>query len=185
MTAPALAARRFLLALAVGAGLGVVYGFLRPPRRRFTQIFDGIFVLVTLWAWVYLSFGLCKGELRFGYTMGMLLGAVLWEMTAGHLLRPVFAGFWKFLGYFWLPFEKLFTIFKVFLKKLFAKYKIWVTMDRIITRRRRGSRTGGAYHGKTQKDPGRIPKDKSHGESADPDHRTAVHHRPDHPLRLH
>ena len=96
MTAPALAARRFLLALAVGAGLGLVYGFLRPPRRRFTHIFDGIFVLVTLWAWVYLSFGLCKGELRFGYTMGMLLGAGLWEMTAGRLLRPVFTGFWKF-----------------------------------------------------------------------------------------
>lgn len=121
MTAPALAARRFLFSLAMGALLGLVYGFLRPPRRRFTQLFDGIFVLCALWAWIYLSFGLCQGDLRFGYTAGLGLGAVLWEATGGRLLRPVFSGFWKFLAYFLLPFQKFFHFFKVFSKKLFAK----------------------------------------------------------------
>ena len=45
MTAPDLAARRFLLCCLLGLLLGLVYGFLRPFRRRFPLRGDALFVL--------------------------------------------------------------------------------------------------------------------------------------------
>ena len=97
MTAPALAAQRVAMALAVGAGLGCFYGFLRPLRPRLTHLCDTVFVLAALWAWIYTSFGLCQGDLRLGYTTAIALGALLWEVSVGRLLRPVWRYFWKFL----------------------------------------------------------------------------------------
>ena len=43
--------------------------------------------------WLVLGFAICGGDLRLGCTLGLLLGGIAWELTAGMLLRPVFAGF--------------------------------------------------------------------------------------------
>ena len=59
MTAPTLAARNLGWALALGICLGLVYGLLRPLRRRHTHLWDAAFILCTAAAWVYLSFGIC------------------------------------------------------------------------------------------------------------------------------
>ena len=121
MTAPSLAAARFGVALLMGGGLGLIYGFLRPLRPRLTTLADLIFVGALSAAWLYLSFAVCQGDIRLGYTAGLGLGAMLWELTAGRLLRPVFA-------IIWLPFQKIFHFFCKFLKKLFASIKKWVTI---------------------------------------------------------
>ena len=115
MTAPAVAAARFCMAGAVGAGLGCFYGFLRPLRKKSCWLPDLIFVIAAFMGWVYVGFGICRGDLRIAYYAGMALGGFGWEMTAGRLLRPVFFGFWKgigkILGLFLLPVKKylLFT----------------------------------------------------------------------------
>ena len=111
MTAPALAAVRFGIGCLMGAGLGVVYGFLRPLRPRWTWLADGIFVLCTLWAWVVLSFGVCRGDVRLSFSGSLFLGAFLLDRTLGRLLEPLFRWFWKLLGavlgLIFLPMQKI------------------------------------------------------------------------------
>ena len=98
MTAPVQAAARFLWGLAMGGGLGLLYGFLRPLRPRWTALTDFVTVAAALWAWIWLSFGICRGDIRLGATAALGLGALAWELTAGRLLRPLFSLFWKLLG---------------------------------------------------------------------------------------
>ena len=93
MIQPELAVRRFLIACLLGGGLGLLYGFLRPLRSRKGSFADGIFLLVTFYVWLYLSFSVCRGDLRLGYHAGLVLGGVLWEQSFGRWLRPVFLGF--------------------------------------------------------------------------------------------
>ena len=95
---PALAARRFLIALLLGCALGLYYGFLRPLRRKRHWPADLLFVAGALWVWIYLMFAVCAGDLRFGYTAGLFGGALLWEQVIGPLLQPVFLGFWQTAG---------------------------------------------------------------------------------------
>ena len=66
MTAPGLAARRFLISCLLGLGLGLVYGFLRPFRRRFPKLGDTLFLFAAGSAWLQLSFRVCQGDLRIG-----------------------------------------------------------------------------------------------------------------------
>ena len=121
MISPALSAARFAIAVLMGMGLGLIYGFLRPLRPRLTALADLIFVLAAAAAWVYLGFAVCLGDLRLGYTAGLIIGGIGWEMTIGRLLRPVFWGIW------W-PLRKIFRFFNNFSKKLFASAKKWVTI---------------------------------------------------------
>ena len=98
MTAPAVAACRFGWACLIGAGLGGVYGFFRPLRLRRTAAADALFLLAAVWAWTYLSFGICGGDLRLAYHAGMLLGGILFDRTLGRLLQPIFGWFWRCVG---------------------------------------------------------------------------------------
>lgn len=139
MTAPALATGRFCAACLIGMALGFVYDFLRPLRPRLTTLSDLLFLLALTVGWVYLGFGICRGDLRFGYTAGMLLGILLWEKTAGKVLRPMFSGFWR-------PFQKFFAFFGKNIKKLFASRKKKVTIEN-----REKCLTGGKRHGKAGK----------------------------------
>ncbi|MBO5837020.1 MAG: hypothetical protein J6Q92_03910, partial [Oscillospiraceae bacterium] len=104
MITPKVAFLRFLTAVLVGLGLGLYYGFLRPLRPKHTQLSDILFLPVAGWAWLYVSFAVCQGDLRLIYSIGLVCGAFLWEMTIGHLLRPVFRGFWGVI-------RKIFTFF--------------------------------------------------------------------------
>ena len=96
LTAPAQAAWWFAAACLLGLVLGVLYSFLRPLRLRKPALADGIFVLGLFYGWLYLGFKICRGDLRPGCTVGLFGGIILWEMTLGKGLRPLFAAVWHF-----------------------------------------------------------------------------------------
>ena len=98
MTQPSVAAVRFASGVLLGCALGLLYGFLRPLRPRHTLLSDSLFVLGLLWAWLYLGFAVCGGDLRLGCIAGLLLGIPLWDRGPGRLLAPIFTGFWKLAG---------------------------------------------------------------------------------------
>ena len=101
MNAPALSARYFLTACLLGCIGGVYYGFLRPLRPKHTVLSDLLFLPVLIYLWLQLSFGVCKGDLRLGYTAGLAVGAVVFDRTAGIWIRPVFWGYWRGLDSIW------------------------------------------------------------------------------------
>ena len=141
MNDPVLAAVRFGWGLLLGMGLGLVYGFLRPLRRRHRAVPDLIFVAAAMYAWLVLSFGVCAGDIRLGTTAALPVGLVLWEWTVGRLLRPIFFLFWRVILF---PFQKIIQIFLKISKKVFAYMKKWVTITWNICRYRQGS--GGETH---------------------------------------
>ena len=81
MITPGESALRFLWGLALGVGLGVCYDFLRPLRKKRNAPADLIFVVCAFLAWVYLSFGVCLGDIRVDITAALPLGALLWLGT--------------------------------------------------------------------------------------------------------
>ena len=88
MTAPALAAWRFVAACGVGAGIGFLYGALRPLRPRLTHLADGITVLFAFLGWVYLGFGICHGDISISCCIAMIFSAILWEASVGRSRSP-------------------------------------------------------------------------------------------------
>ena len=148
MISPVLTMQRFGAGCLLGAGLGVLYGFLRPLRPRHTVLSDVLFLLGVGWAWLYLAFAVCGGDLRPGYSAGLALGGLAWEMTVGRLISPIFSLFWKTVawmkGLFVLPVKK----FLHFLKILFASGEKWVTIWWNGCRMRRQS-NGGVNRGRT------------------------------------
>ena len=116
----------------VGAGLGLWYAFLRPLRRRRTGFADVLFLLGAAWAWVYHSFAVCRGDLRLGYSAGLLLGAVLLNGSLGRLLEPVFDFLWRILGK--ILETALFPgrIFLGFAKKTVASAGKWGKINQLI-----------------------------------------------------
>jgi hypothetical protein len=154
MNPPSVAAYRLLCALLLGIGLGVFYGFLRPLRRRHKHIADFLFILALFPAWIYFAFAIAGGDLRFGYTAGLLGGILLWEATFGKWLRPVFAAFWRFIykiyRFFTMPFRKIFKILAKIAKFLFATAKKWVII-KWNNRLQKAKRHGGVTHGNEKK----------------------------------
>ena len=118
MMTAAEAGRRFLWGLLAGAVLGVLYSFLRPLRRVRQAPADLLFLLGAGWAWVYLSFAICRGDPRPAYLLGAIAGGLVTELTLGLLLRPVFSIFWKITA---LPLKKISKIAK------FTKYLQYIT----------------------------------------------------------
>lgn len=93
MTGPAEAARQLLAALLLGCVAGLGYGFLRPAKPR--HLMDGLFILLLGWLWIYLCFGVCKGDPRLGHTFALFLGAFAFHRLFGRWLFPVFSLFWQ------------------------------------------------------------------------------------------
>jgi hypothetical protein len=118
MTDPAIAIRALLAALGMGAGLGIFYGFLRPLRPRLTALADFVFVAAALWAWLIHTFAICGGDSRPVCVLAMAAGGIGWERTLGRLLRPVFALFWRGIGW---PLEKIGILFQKIYKYLLAR----------------------------------------------------------------
>jgi len=135
MIPPSVAAGRFLAAGALGLFLGLCYSFLRPLRQRHVHLADFLFLPALLWVWLYLSFAVCRGDLRPGYYLGAFAGWLVWELSAGKLLRAVFQGIWRvlfpILGFPPFLVKKFFEKTGQFLKFLLASGKkavIMVTM---------------------------------------------------------
>ena len=112
MTAPALVLERFGIACLLGVALGIWYGFLRPIRPR--ALGDLLFLPAAAWAGIVLGFGVCEGDLRWGYYAGLFVGGFAWELTIGKWLRPVF--FW-----FWSLWRKIFVGIGGLFQKIFRK----------------------------------------------------------------
>lgn len=151
LTGPALDAARFLYACLLGGALGLYYGFLRPLRPRHTALSDLLFLPALGWAWLYLGFAICRGDIRLGYCSGLLIGAMVWEWTAGRCLRPVFFWFWAVISKIWgvfspLP-KKIFKKIGKFIKNVFAFLKKWFTITE-YPRRKLRKRKEGAPNGK-------------------------------------
>ena len=122
LTGPALDGWRFLWACGIGLVLGMYYGFLRPLRPRHAVISDVLFLPVLAYGWLYLGFAICRGDLRIGYCLGILLGIVAWELTIGRLLRPVFAGVWRGISRICRGLGRIFRSFFQKIQKITKKY---------------------------------------------------------------
>ena len=83
MTGPALSAWRIGVALALGAGLGLLNAFLRPLRSRTSVPADLVLGAAAMYAFAWLSFAVCRGDIRLGTTAGLLVGAWAFQITAG------------------------------------------------------------------------------------------------------
>ena len=157
MTTPIQAAWIAMVACLCGMGLGVVYSFLRPLRPKWTALADLLFLAALLYGWLWLSFAVCRGDLRFGYTACLFLGIFFWEMTLGKVLRKVFFGIWAVIwqiwGWIWWPVGKIFRKIAQFIKFLFASWKKWVTIG--WNNRRNARRRTGGPNGTIQKPPGK------------------------------
>lgn len=142
-----------LWGLALGCGLGLLYGFLRPLRRRRNWPADLVFMLACLVCWIWFSFGICAGDIRLLPTATLALGALLWEATVGRRLQGLFRGFWcgifSFFRSLTFPAKKFFQKIHIFMKKVFASLKKKGTMN-AYPRRRRKTEKGGPRHGAKQ-----------------------------------
>ena len=150
MTTPAEAAWRFLPALGLGCALGLLYCFLRPLRQRLRHLPDLIFSVCLLAAWVQLSFGVCRGDLRPVYTLFLFAACFLFDTAASPLLSPVFSWFWKMFFRFFAFLWGLLKNFSLKCKKianfLFARRKkegIIKCNNRMHLRRRTGGKPNG------------------------------------------
>jgi hypothetical protein len=154
MTAPAQAALQFAQGLGLGLCLGFLYGFLRPLRRHWAALGDLIFIVAAFWAWLQLSFGICRGDIRLGITASLALGALIWELTAGRLLRRPIALLWQTLGHlialFLRPVKYFLQIIHKICKKVFASAKKWGTIGWNSCRHRR-HKPGGIAHEEQEK----------------------------------
>ena len=108
MMSPAIAFRRFGIGILLGVALGLLYGFLRPLRRKRNGFWDLVFVLCAGWVYLYYGFAVCRADLRMGYFFAPIAGGLGWEWSFGRYLRPFFAGFWEKTRSLARPFWKIF-----------------------------------------------------------------------------
>ena len=117
MNAVTVSAGQFAAAFLLGTGLGVVYEILRPLRPRFTGFSDTLFVSAMLYAWIYLSFRICGGDIRVVTTAGLPLGAYSFRLTLGRpleiLIRRFVGPIAAFLKKIWIFVKKSFYFFLI------------------------------------------------------------------------
>lgn len=118
MTAPAEAGRCLLTSILLGFLPGLLHSFLQPVRVRHRHIADLISVTALFYCWIYVGFGVCGGDLRLGYLLGMLGGWALCICTAGKWLQCLFYGFFHFLSRLFAALRRIIVKIFVFLKKI-------------------------------------------------------------------
>jgi hypothetical protein len=156
MNRPAQEAYWLLIYFLAGGALGIFYGFLRPLRCRRSWPADLLFVTATSFAWVYLGFGVCGGDLRIGCLAGLFLGIFLFDRWPGRWMRPLFFGFWRLVaaifGWIGRPVRNLLKKIVKFTKNIVATGKKssiirWKYPDHFVKRK------GGSHYGKAGKHP--------------------------------
>lgn len=131
---PGLMAWRLGRCILLGAAVGVGADLLFPLRRRSCLLADVLWGGWILWIWLVISFCICRGDIRMGYSAAAFLGALGWRLAVSPVLRPVLNGIWELAaGFFGMP-VKLSKIIlkktKKFLKKLFPTGRKWVTIGK-------------------------------------------------------
>lgn len=121
---PATGFVRLLWSVIGGLGLGLGFDIVRPLRPRF--IGDLIFLGYMSWMWIEFSFGICLGDLRFGYLFGAVFGFILWQLGPGRLTKPIFTRFWHIFA---VPFKNFLKFFQKILKFLFSSRKKSSTIE--------------------------------------------------------
>ena len=113
MNDPRTAALQFLLAILLGAVLGLIHGFLGPVRRKNPHLADLLFLPALTIGWLQHSFRICLGDLRPVWLLGIMLGIWCWESSVGILLRPFFSGMWHIFYRIWefslVPVKKIYS----------------------------------------------------------------------------
>ena len=116
MTAVAVSAGQFAAACLLGMVLGAGYELLRPLRTRQKGLGDGLFVVLALYVWLQLAFGVCAGDIRMAQLAGLFLGAVAFRLTLGRLLQAVIGAVGTLLS-------RIFRPVTVLVKKIWQKTK--------------------------------------------------------------
>lgn len=111
---PETAAARSAAALAMGLALGLWYDLLRPLRPRHTLFADSLFLAAAFWAWLELSFRICRGDIRMGFSAAMAAGWAAWQALPGRWIRPCVFRFW---GAIYRTAAFIFRPLKIFFKK--------------------------------------------------------------------
>lgn len=125
-----------LVALALGAILGLLYDFLRALRCLFpftkgeVLIANAVDILYSVFAGISFSillYSVSHGRYRWFNGFSVILGFSLYRMLPGKLIKPFL--FWLigrvlvFLGLAFLPLKKLFGILCFRFRALYDKYK--------------------------------------------------------------
>lgn len=130
MISPAQVGQRLLLSLAAGAQLGLLYSFLRPIRSR--QLKDLLLLPALVYAWLWVGFAVCRGDLRLGYYAPMAAGAWASAKLASRWLGPFFGGFWggaaRLRG--WIG--EFFLALGIIFRKKAKKYKKYLSIPKKI-----------------------------------------------------
>ena len=89
---------RLLGCFLCGVLLGPVTDLLRPLHPRLPRLTETVLSAALLAAWLFTSFGLCRGDLQLGYYLAMLGGFGLWEWLFGRAASAFWARLWHFAG---------------------------------------------------------------------------------------
>jgi hypothetical protein len=174
MTAVVVSAGQFAAALLMGMGLGVVYELLRPLRPKHTACSDGLFVAAVWYAWIYLGFGICGGDIRMVQVAGLLLGALAFRLTLGKLLQRVIFAISASVRQLFGPVRRFLKKIWNFQKKIFASGKKSVKI-KWSNRRHLRRIPGGKAHGKKKKSLQPDPAGLSAQQAFDQDGRDRGH----------
>ena len=91
---PGLVWNRLALCFLAGVLLGPAADLFRPLHRRFpvlTQLMIGTEFFL---CWLWLGFGLCRGDLRIGYLLGTAAGFFVWEWSFSTCTEAFFGKLW-------------------------------------------------------------------------------------------
>ena len=178
MNTVAISAGQFAAAWLAGFGLGAVYALLRPLPKRLQGFADGVFILAVGYAWLQVSFRICRGDIRVIHLAGLLLGILAFRLTLGALLQPAVGRFYRSFGsairFVMHPVGKIFKKTGKSLKKLFASWKKSVTI-KWRNRRHFPPHSGGNTHGKKIQSPQPVPAGLSAQQTPDQGSRGSGH----------
>ena len=115
---PAVFLPRLLGCFLTGALLGPGMDLLRPIHRRLPRLTELLLCVLLLAAWLFTSFGLCRGDLQLGYYLATLGGFFLWEWGFGGATAAFFARLWHFAG---IPLREIRKFFQKNANFLFSR----------------------------------------------------------------
>ena len=141
---PGLVWNRLAGCFLAGILLGPAVDLFRPVHRRLPVLTQLLMAAEFFACWLWLGFGLCRGDLRLGYFSSAALGFYLWERCFGTCTAAFFAIFWHAAA---IPPKFCLKIFQKISNFLFARWKKWSTI-KYSNRQIPWRRSGGPRHDK-------------------------------------